>query len=95
MHRTGLIVALTIAAVAAVVFAAFPELDLKAAGIFYPVRMGEFTFAWRLSPKLILVHNIALKAGFVLLIPFVARASSPSSSFRAGVCSSRRAPPCS
>jgi membrane-associated PAP2 superfamily phosphatase len=71
MHRTGLIIALTIAAVAAVVFAVFPELDLKAAGIFYPVRMGEFAFAWRLSPKLILVHDIALKAGFVLLIPCV------------------------
>jgi membrane-associated PAP2 superfamily phosphatase len=73
MHRTGLIVALGIAAVTAVVFGLFPALDLKIAGLFYGFAdAGGNMFAWRLSPTLMLLHNIALNAGFVLLIPIVA-----------------------
>src|SRR4051812_35119798 len=73
MHRTGLIVALIIAAVTAVIFGLLPSLDLKTAGLFYGFAdAGGNMFAWRLSPTLMLVHNIALNAGFVLLIPIVA-----------------------
>jgi membrane-associated PAP2 superfamily phosphatase len=73
MHRTGLIVALLIGAVAGLVFALAPSLDLSISGIFYPVKdAAGYMFAWRLSPSLMLVHNIALNASFVLLIPIVA-----------------------
>ncbi len=73
MHRTGLIVALIIGAVTALVFGLAPSLDLIVAGIFYPVRdAAGNVFAWRLSRTLMFVHNIALDAGFVLLIPIVA-----------------------
>jgi membrane-associated PAP2 superfamily phosphatase len=71
MNRTGLIVALSIAAVAGLVFGLFPSLDLKVAALFYPVRLGGNMFAWRLSPTLSAVHNIALNAGFVLVAPAV------------------------
>jgi membrane-associated PAP2 superfamily phosphatase len=73
MHRTGLIVALSIAAVTAVVFGLMPWLDLRIAALFYPVTdTNGNMFAWRISPTLLVVHEIALKAGFLLLIPVVA-----------------------
>jgi lipid A 4'-phosphatase len=73
MHRTGLTVALSIAALTAVIFGLFPTLDFKTAGLFYGFAdAGGNMFAWRLSPTLMLLHNIALNAGFVLLIPIVA-----------------------
>jgi len=70
MHRTGLIAALAIAAVAALAFGLFPALDLKIAGLFYPVRdvNGNMFFSY-LSPVLSAAHNIALNAGFVLVAP--------------------------
>ena len=72
MHRTGLIIALTIASVTAIVFGLMPSLDLSIARIFYAVSdpAGNM-FAWRISPTLQLVHNIALNAGFVVLIPII------------------------
>src|SRR4051812_12655447 len=73
MHRTGLIVALFFGAVTALVFGLGPSLDLIVAGIFYPVTdAAGNVFARRLSRTLMFVHNIALDAGFVLLIPIVA-----------------------
>ena len=73
MHRTGLIVALAIGGIAGLVFGLVPSLDLRAAELFYATADAHgHTFAWRLSPSLILVHDIALKAGFVLLLPVVA-----------------------
>lgn len=71
MNRTGLLIALAITAVTAIVFGLAPSLDLRIAGIFYPVALDGHMFAWRLSPGLMVVHNIALNAGFVLLIPIV------------------------
>ena len=38
MNRTGLIVALSIAAVAGLAFGVLPSLDLTVAGVFYAVR---------------------------------------------------------
>jgi lipid A 4'-phosphatase len=73
MQRTGLIIALTIGAIAAIVFALVPSLDLSIARIFYGVGDASGNmFAWRISPTLLLVHDIALNAGFILLIPIVA-----------------------
>jgi membrane-associated PAP2 superfamily phosphatase len=72
MNRTGLIVALSIAAVVGLAFGLFPGLDLALARPFYLVRDSAGNmFAWRLSPHLLFVHNIALKAGFVLVAPAV------------------------
>lgn len=72
MHRTGLIVALVIAAVTGLAFGLFPALDLGIASIFYAVRDASgHTFAWRLSPTLMTIHGIALNAGFVLVAPAV------------------------
>ncbi|MGN6571278.1 MAG: phosphatase PAP2 family protein [Pseudolabrys sp.] len=70
MHRTGLIVALSVTAVAALAFGVFPALDLGIAGLFYPVHdAGGNMFAWRLSPVLSTAHDIALNAGFVMVAP--------------------------
>jgi membrane-associated PAP2 superfamily phosphatase len=72
MHRTGLIAALSIAVVAGLAFGLFPSLDLAIAGVFYPVRdAGGNMFAWRISPTLLSIHDIALNAGFVLVAPAV------------------------
>jgi len=72
MNRTGLIIALAIAAVAGLVFGLFPALDLAVSALFYPVQYPPgYMFGWRLSPTLMTVHNIALHAGFFLLIPVV------------------------
>jgi membrane-associated PAP2 superfamily phosphatase len=72
MHRTGLIAALSIAVVAGLAFGLFPSLDLAIAGGFYPVRdAGGNMFAWRISPTLLRIHDIALNAGFVLVAPAV------------------------
>jgi len=72
MHRRGLYVALAIGVAAGLVFGLMPWLDLRVAALFYPVADANGNmFAWRLSPTLMLLHNIALNAGFVLLIPIV------------------------
>jgi membrane-associated PAP2 superfamily phosphatase len=72
MHRTGLIAALSIAVGAGLAFGLFPSLDLAIAGVFYPVRdAGGNMFAWRISPTLLRIHDIALNAGFVLVAPAV------------------------
>lgn len=71
MNRTGLIVVLLIGVVAGLVFGLFPSLDLAIERVFYAVHVGNYAFGWRLSPTLMLVHNIALKAGFVLVAPAV------------------------
>jgi len=73
MNRTGLIVALAIAAVVGVVFGAYPPLDLRIARYFY-----EFTdnshnmFALRLSPALMRARDLGLWVGTVLIAPAVA-----------------------
>jgi membrane-associated PAP2 superfamily phosphatase len=73
MNRTGLIVALTIAAVAGLVFGFFPELDLRVARHFYGyVDAGHNTFAWRIYPPLMAARNIGLWIGTILVAPAVA-----------------------
>ena len=70
MYRTGLIVALLIAVFAGLAFGVFPSLDLGVSALFYPVKDGAGNmFAWRISPVLLIIHNIALNAGFVLVAP--------------------------
>ncbi len=72
MNRTGLIIALGVAVVVGLLFGLFPELDMRIARPFYAIADANHNmFAWRLSPQLMLAHNIALRAGLVLVAPAV------------------------
>jgi len=72
MNRTGLTIALGLAVVVGLLFGLYPQLDLDIARPFYEVtNANHYMFAWRLSPNLMLVHNIALRFGFVLVAPAV------------------------
>ena len=42
MNRTGLVIALAVAAVVGVVFGLRPDLDLKLAGLFFDPERGDF-----------------------------------------------------
>jgi membrane-associated PAP2 superfamily phosphatase len=72
MNRTGLIVALVIAAVVGLAFGLYPELDLRVAGYFYGfVDASHNAFAWRVYPPLMLARDIGLWVGTVLVAPAV------------------------
>ena len=72
MNKTGLIIALGIAAVVGLLFGFYPQLDLAISRPFFAhTNADHYTFAWRLSPSLMLVHNIALRFGFLLVVPAV------------------------
>jgi len=47
MNRKGLLIALTVAVVAGVVFAIYPELDLRLAGLFFDYSKNDFALRWR------------------------------------------------
>jgi lipid A 4'-phosphatase len=73
MNRTGLMIALAIAAVTGVTFGLYPELDLRVARIFYEVTDANHNmFALRFSPALMTARNIGLWVGTVLIAPSVA-----------------------
>lgn len=72
MNRTGLIIALAIAAVTGLAFGLFPELDLAVARHFHAyIDAGHNAFAWRISRPVMLVRNIGLSVGAVLIAPAV------------------------
>jgi lipid A 4'-phosphatase len=72
MNRTGLIVALVIAAAAGLLLGLLPQLDLAVARYFYGhTDASGHVFAWRLSPPLMLARNIGLWVGTVLIAPAV------------------------
>jgi membrane-associated PAP2 superfamily phosphatase len=72
MTRSGLIVALAIAAVAGIVFGVFPELDLAISRYFYGVSdpVGNM-FALRLYRPLMLARDAGLWIGTILIAPAV------------------------
>jgi lipid A 4'-phosphatase len=73
MNRTGLIVALAVAAVTGATFALYPDLDLRIARYFYGFTdAGHNAFAWRIYPPLMLARDIGLWVGTVLVAPAVA-----------------------
>lgn len=72
MNRTGLIIALAIAAVVGLVFGLFPQLDIAISRPFYGIQDGNNMFATRLWPNLMVVHLVALRSVFVLVVPAVA-----------------------
>jgi membrane-associated PAP2 superfamily phosphatase len=70
MTRTGLVIALAIAAVTGLLFGLYPELDLRLARVFYEyVDASGNTFAWRLSPPLARARDAGLWVGTVLIAP--------------------------
>jgi lipid A 4'-phosphatase len=71
MNRTGLIVALLIAAVAGLAFGLYPQLDLAVARYFYGFVDKPNYFALRISPPLMLARNIGLWVSTVLVAPAV------------------------
>ncbi len=73
MNRTGLIIALAIAAVVGLLFGLYPQLDLAIARLFFDVEpVQHFTFTWHLSPALMTVRNNVLWISTVLVAPAVA-----------------------
>ncbi len=75
MNRTGLLIALAVGAVVGLVFGLDPQLDLAIARPFYGiVDAGHHMFAVRLWPRLMVVHEVALRAGFLLVVPAVVAA---------------------
>jgi membrane-associated PAP2 superfamily phosphatase len=79
MNRTGLLIALAIAAVVGVVFGLYPELDLRLAQPFYEIDRGGNKFGIRTDAMLIMVREsamwlitaIALVPGLALFMKFV------------------------
>jgi len=72
MNRTGLIVALSLAAVVGLAFGFYPELDLLVSRYFYGfVDANNNAFAWRLYPPLMLARDSGLWVGTVLVAPAV------------------------
>jgi membrane-associated PAP2 superfamily phosphatase len=70
MNRTGLLIALGIAAVAGGVFGFFPDLDLRVAGLFHGyVDAGGNVFALRLYPSLMIARDLGLWVGTLIMIP--------------------------
>lgn len=73
MNRTGLIVALCIAAVTGLVFGIYPELDLAVARYFHGfVDDSRNAFSWRIYPPLMLARDAGLWIGTILVAPAVA-----------------------
>ncbi len=71
MNRTGLIVALTIAAVAGLAFGLFPQLDLAVARHFHAFTIGRNAFGWRIYPPLMMARDIGIWISAVLVAPAV------------------------
>jgi lipid A 4'-phosphatase len=73
MNRTGLIVALGLAAVVGVVFGLYPQLDLMISAPFHSIYdVNHNTFALHLYPNMQLARDIGLWVGAVIIIPVVA-----------------------
>ena len=86
MNRTGLIVALAIAAVAGLAFGLYPQLDLRIAHISTTTSTPPATFSpGAFNPPLMLARDIGLWIGALLVAPAVA-ALMIKLSFRAARC---------
>ena len=72
MNRTGLLIALAIAAVTGLLFGFYPGLDLRIARHFYEHVVGNNAFAWRLYPPLMLARDAGLWIGTLLIAPALA-----------------------
>ena len=72
MNRTGLLIALAIAAVAGGLFGVYPDLDLRIARYFYSFEDANHNmFALRIHPAVLWARDIGLWIGTVLVMPAV------------------------
>jgi membrane-associated PAP2 superfamily phosphatase len=71
MNRTGLLIALFIAAVTGLTFGLFPDLDLRISRIFYEHVVGGNAFGWRIYRPLMLARDAGLWVGTLLIAPFL------------------------
>ncbi len=72
MGRTGLLIALGIAAVAGLLFGFYPQLDLAVAHYFFGFKNGANNFAWRIYPPLMIARDAGLWVGTLLIAPVLA-----------------------
>jgi lipid A 4'-phosphatase len=72
MNRTGLIVALAIAAAVGLAFGLYPQLDLMMSAPFHAISRGGNNFGMRIDPSLMLARDIGLWVGAALVAPAVA-----------------------
>lgn len=72
MNRTGLIIALVVAAAVGLVFGLFPQLDLAISAPFFPI-YDQFhnTFALHLYPSVQLARDVGLWVSTVIILPVV------------------------
>ena len=68
MNRTGLIVALTIAAVVGLLFGLFPQLDLMIAAPFHNISHNGYVFGLHLYPPVMAARDIGLWIGTIVVI---------------------------
>jgi hypothetical protein len=69
MNRTGLLIALAIAAVAGGLFGVYPDLDLRIARYFYSFEDANHNmFALRIHPAVLWARDIGLWIGTVLVM---------------------------
>ena len=72
MSRTGLIIALAIAAVAGLLFGFFPQLDLAVSHYFYEyIDAGHNVFAWRINHSAMIARDTGLWIGALLIMPAI------------------------
>ncbi len=71
MNRTGLIIALVIAAITGLTFGFYPKLDLMISAPFYAMTSDGNNFAARIYPPLMLARDAGLWAGTLLVTPAV------------------------
>jgi membrane-associated PAP2 superfamily phosphatase len=72
MNRTGLIVALIIAAITGLAFGLYPQLDLAISAPYYAMMFGTNHFGARIYPALMLARDAGLWIGTLLITPVVA-----------------------
>jgi lipid A 4'-phosphatase len=72
MNRTGLIIALAVAAVAGLLFGFFPQLDLAVSHYFYEyVDANHNVFAWRINHSAMIARDTGLWIGTLLIMPAI------------------------
>lgn len=77
MNRTGLVIALAVAATVGIAFAVWPELDLKLVAPFFDTQRGAFTFSYNRSYLLVravsnwLIAFVALPAVLALVLKLI------------------------
>ena len=72
MNRTGLMIALAIAAITGLAFGLYPQLDLTISAPFHAMTLGGYSFGWHIYPPLMLARDIGLWVGALLVVPAVA-----------------------